>query len=323
MRIAVVMDPIASVNYKKDSTLAMLWAAAKRGHELFYLEAGDLSLREGRAYGRLASLQVFEDPARWFSLGEAELRPLAEMDAILMRKDPPFDMNFIYATYLLERAESEGVLVVNKPQSLRDCNEKLFATSFADCMVPTIVTSRSAELRAFIAEHHDVIVKPLDGMGGTGIFRLTAGGPNIGATLEVLTDNGARPIMAQRYIAEIKDGDKRVLMIDGEPVPFVLARIPQGDEIRGNLAAGGRGEARPINDDERRIAARVGPELKKRGLLFVGLDVIGSYLTEVNVTSPTCIREIDREYGYGIADKLIEAVEKQWQQQQALAKCSL
>ena len=323
MRIAVVMDPIASVNYKKDSTLAMLWAAAKRGHELFYLEAGDLSLREGRAYGRLASLQVFEDPAKWFALGEPELRPLAEMDAILMRKDPPFDMNFIYATYLLERAESEGVLVVNKPQSLRDCNEKLFATAFADCMVPTIVTRRSAELRAFIVEHQDVIVKPLDGMGGTGIFRLTAGGPNIGATLEVLTDNGARPIMAQRYIPEIKDGDKRVLMIDGEPVPFVLARIPQGDEIRGNLAAGGRGEARPINDDERRIAARVGPELKKRGLLFVGLDVIGSYLTEVNVTSPTCIREIDREYGYGIADKLIEAVEKRRQQQQALAKCSL
>ena len=223
MRIAVVMDPIASVNYKKDSTLAMLWAAAKRGHELFYLEAGDLSLREGRAYGRLSPLQVFEDPEKWFELGEAELRPLAEMDAILMRKDPPFDMNFIYATYLLERAESEGVLVVNKPQSLRDCNEKLFATAFADCMVPTIVTSRSAELRAFIAEHHDVIVKPLDGMGGTGIFRLTAGGPNIGATLEVLTDNGARPIMAQRYIPEIKDGDKRVLMIDGEPVPFVLA----------------------------------------------------------------------------------------------------
>ena len=323
MRIAVVMDPIASVNYKKDSTLAMLWAAAKRGHELFYLEAGDLSLREGRAYGRLAALQVFEDPAKWFALGEPELRPLAEMDAILMRKDPPFDMNFIYATYLLEHDQSEGVLVVNKPQSLRDCNEKLFATAFADCMVPTIVTSRSAELRAFIAEHQDVIVKPLDGMGGTGIFRLTAGGPNIGATLEVLTDNGARPIMAQRYIPEIKDGDKRVLMIDGEPVPFVLARIPQGDEIRGNLAAGGRGEARPINDDERRIAARVGPELKKRGLLFVGLDVIGSYLTEVNVTSPTCIREIDREYGYGIADKLIEAVEKRRQQQQALAKCSL
>lgn len=323
MRIAVVMDPIASVNYKKDSTLAMLWAAAKRGHELFYLEVGDLSLREGRAYGRLSPLQVFENPENWFELGEAVVRPLAEVDAILMRKDPPFDMNFIYATYLLERAEQEGVLVVNKPQSLRDCNEKLFATQFADCMVPTVVSSRASELRAFIAEQQDVIVKPLDGMGGMGIFRLAAGGPNIGATLEVLTQNGTQPIMAQRYIPEIKDGDKRVLMIDGEPVPFVLARIPQGDEIRGNLAAGGRGEARPINDDERRIAARVGPELKKRGLLFVGLDVIGSYLTEVNVTSPTCIREIDREFNYGIADRLMAAVEARWQQQRALAKCGL
>ena len=323
MHIAVVMDPIASVNYKKDSTLAMLWAAAKRGHTLWYLEPGDLSLRDGRVHGRLAPLQVFEDPAKWFELGEAVVRPLAEVDAILMRKDPPFDMNFIYATYLLERAEDEGVLVVNKPQSLRDCNEKLFATAFADCMVPTVVSSRADELRAFIAEQQDVIVKPLDGMGGMGIFRLAAGGPNIGATLEVLTANGTQPIMAQRYIPEIRDGDKRVLMIDGEPVPYVLARIPQGDEIRGNLAAGGRGEARPINDDERRIAARVGPELKKRGLIFVGLDVIGSYLTEVNVTSPTCIREIDREFNYGIADRLIEVIEQRHKQQHALRGCAL
>ncbi len=319
MQIAVVMDPIGSVNYKKDSTLAMLWAAAKRGHTLWYLEAGDLSLRDGRSLGRMAPLTVFEDPAKWYELGEAVQRPLAELDVILMRKDPPFDMNFIYATYLLERAESEGVLVVNRPQSLRDCNEKLFATAFADCMVPTVVSSRSAELRAFISEQQDVIVKPLDGMGGMGIFRLAAGGPNIGATLEMLTINGSQPIMAQRYIPEISDGDKRVLMIDGEPVPYVLARIPQGDEIRGNLAAGGRGEARPINDDERRIAARVGPELKKRGLIFVGLDVIGGYLTEVNVTSPTCIREIDREFGWGIADRLIAAIE----QRHAARKCAL
>lgn len=310
LRVAVVMDPIASVSYKKDSTLAMLWAAAARGHELFYLEVTDLSLRDGQVLGRLAPLQVFQDPTRWFALGEAVVRPLSEVDVILMRKDPPFDMNFIYATYLLERAEQAGVLVVNKPQSLRDCNEKLFATQFADCMVPTLVSARADALRAFIVEHQDVIVKPLDGMGGTGIFRLQAGGPNIGATLETLTLNGTQPIMAQRYIPEIVDGDKRVLMIDGEPVPYVLARIPQGDEIRGNLAAGGRGEARPLNDDERRIAARVGPELKKRGLLFVGLDVIGRYLTEVNVTSPTCIREIDAAYGVGIADQLIQAIER-------------
>lgn len=319
MKLAVLMDPIASVNYKKDSTLAMLWAAAKRGHELWYLEASDLSLQQGQTQARMAPLKVFENPEKWFELGEFVTQPLATMDALLMRKDPPFDMNFIYATYLLERAEQAGLLVVNKPQSLRDCNEKLFATAFADCMVPTLVTSRAVDIRQFIAEHQDVIVKPLDGMGGTGIFRLQAGGNNIGATLEVLTDNGSRPIMAQRYIPEIKDGDKRVLMIDGEPVPYVLARIPQGDEIRGNLAAGGRGEARPINEAEKRIAARVGPELKKRGLLFVGLDVIGEYLTEVNVTSPTCIREIDAAFNYGIADKLIAAIE----QKLALARCGI
>ncbi len=319
MKLAVLMDPIASVNYKKDSTLAMLWAAAKRGHELWYLEASDLSLQQGQTQARMAPLTVFENPEKWFELGEFVTQPLATMDALLMRKDPPFDMNFIYATYLLERAEQAGLLVVNKPQSLRDCNEKLFATAFADCMVPTLVTSRAVDIRQFIAEHQDVIVKPLDGMGGTGIFRLQAGGNNIGATLEVLTDNGSRPIMAQRYIPEIKDGDKRVLMIDGEPVPYVLARIPQGDEIRGNLAAGGRGEARPINEAEKRIAARVGPELKKRGLLFVGLDVIGEYLTEVNVTSPTCIREIDAAFNYGIADKLIAAIE----QKLALARCGI
>lgn len=319
MKLAVLMDPIASVNYKKDSTLAMLWAAAKRGHELWYLEASDLSLQQGQTQARMAPLTVFENPEKWFELGEFVTQPLATMDALLMRKDPPFDMNFIYATYLLERAEQAGLLVVNKPQSLRDCNEKLFATAFADCMVPTLVTSRAVDIRQFIAEHQDVIVKPLDGMGGTGIFRLQASGNNIGATLEVLTDNGSRPIMAQRYIPEIKDGDKRVLMIDGEPVPYVLARIPQGDEIRGNLAAGGRGEARPINEAEKRIAARVGPELKKRGLLFVGLDVIGEYLTEVNVTSPTCIREIDAAFNYGIADKLIAAIE----QKLALARCGI
>ena len=319
MKLAVLMDPIASVNYKKDSTLAMLWAAAKRGHELWYLEASDLSLQQGQTQARMAPLTVSENPEKWFELGEFVTQPLATMDALLMRKDPPFDMNFIYATYLLERAEQAGLLVVNKPQSLRDCNEKLFATAFADCMVPTLVTSRAVDIRQFIAEHQDVIVKPLDGMGGTGIFRLQAGGNNIGATLEVLTDNGSRPIMAQRYIPEIKDGDKRVLMIDGEPVPYVLARIPQGDEIRGNLAAGGRGEARPINEAEKRIAARVGPELKKRGLLFVGLDVIGEYLTEVNVTSPTCIREIDAAFNYGIADKLIAAIE----QKLALARCGI
>lgn len=310
MKLAVLMDPIAGINYKKDSTLAMLWAGQARGHALWYIEPDGLSLRAGETWARMAPITVFEDPAHWFELGEWVEQPLKTVDAVLMRKDPPFDMNFIYATYLLERAEQDGVLVLNRPQSLRDCNEKLFATAFPELMVPTCVSSRASELRAFIAEQKDVILKPLDGMGGMGIFRVQAGGPNIGATIEMLSDNGHRPIMAQRYIPEIVDGDKRVLMINGEPVPYVLARIPQGDEVRGNLAAGGRGEARPINAAERRIAERVGPELRKRGLLFVGLDVIGAYLTEINVTSPTCIREIDAAYGVGIAEQLMVAVEQ-------------
>jgi glutathione synthase len=310
LRIGVVMDPIESVKIKKDSTMAMLWAAAARGHELVYMEQGDLFVRDGRAFAQQTPLRVFEDYQRWFEKGTPVNAPLAELDVILMRKDPPFDMNFIYSTYILEKAEQEGVLIVNKPQSLRDCNEKLFATWFPQCMVPTLVTSKAKLLREFIVEHGDVIVKPLDGMGGTGIFHLHHGGKNIGATLESLTQLGNIPIMAQRYIPEIVSGDKRILMIDGEPVPYCLARVPQGDEVRGNLAAGGIGEPRLLTLADRWIAEQVGPELKKRGLLFVGLDVIGTYLTEINVTSPTCIREIDAQYNYGIADKLIAAVER-------------
>ena len=310
LNIAVVMDPIADIKIKKDSTIAMLWAAQARGHQLWYLEQGDLFVRDGKAFGDITPLTVFEDDEKWFELGEKQIRPLAEVDVILMRKDPPFDMNFVYSTYILEKAEAAGVLVVNKPQSLRDCNEKFFATHFPQCMVPTLISADMKKLRAFVQEHGDVIVKPLDGMGGTGIFRLIAGGPNIGATLETLTGNGGLPIMAQRYIPEIVDGDKRILMIDGEPVPYGLSRIPQGDEVRGNLAAGGRGEARALTERERWIAAEVGPELKKRGLIFVGLDVIGDYLTEVNVTSPTCIREIDAAFDTKIADRLIACIEK-------------
>ena len=310
LNIAVVMDPIESIKIKKDSTIAILWAAQARGHRLWYLEQHDLFIRDGVAYGDMAPLEVFEDAERWFERGERETRRLADVDVILMRKDPPFDMNFIYSTYLLEKAEQDGVLVVNRPASLRDCNEKIFATQFPQCMAPTLVSADMGKLRAFVHEHHDAIVKPLDGMGGAGIFRLTAGGPNIGATLETLTDDGARPVMAQRYIPEIVHGDKRILMINGEPVPWCLARVPQGDEVRGNIAAGGRGEARPLTERDRWIAAQVGPELKKRGLVFVGLDVIGDYLTEVNVTSPTCIREIEAAYHPGIADHLVATIEK-------------
>lgn len=310
LTIGVVMDPIGSVAIKKDSTMAMLWAATRRGHRLVYMEQQDLYLRDGVACALQRPLEVFENYQRWYALGEPVHAPLAALDVILMRKDPPFDMNFVYTTYLLEKAEQDGVLVVNKPQSLRDCNEKLFATWFPHCMAPTLVSSRQSLIREFIAEHREVIVKPLDGMGGMGIFHLQSGGRNIGSTLESLTQQGTLPIMAQRYIPDIVRGDKRILLIDGEPVPYCLARIPQGDEVRGNLAAGGRGEPRLLTLTDRWLAEQIGPELKKRGLLFVGLDVIGEYVTEINVTSPTCIREIDAKYGFGIADRLMEVIER-------------
>lgn len=310
IKLLIVMDDIARINIKKDSSIAMLWAAAKRGYELYYAQQEDLFIENGRAYGQLRPLQVFEDYQKWHQLGEMQSLDLAQMDVILMRKDPPFDMRFIYSTYILERAEQAGVLVVNKPQSLRDCNEKLFATQFAHCMVPTLVSSQMSRIRKFIAQHQDVIVKPLDGMGGTGIFRLQDKGLNIGATLETLSDNGTLPIMAQRYIPEIIKGDKRILLIDGEPVPYCLARVPPQGETRGNLAAGGTGVPQLLSPRDYWLASQVGQELKKRGLLFVGLDVIGDYITEINVTSPTCIREIDARFKFGIAERLMRVIEQ-------------
>lgn len=310
MRVLVVMDDIAHVNLKKDSTMAMLWAAQRRGHELGYALQQDLFLNQGKAFGQISPLQVFENTKDYYQLGEQKNQYLADYDVILMRKDPPFDMNFIYTTYILEQAEREGVWVINKPQSLRDCNEKLFATQFSHLQVPTLVTSQANLIREFITEHKDVIVKPLDGMGGMGIFRLYYDGVNIGSTLEVLTQNGTQPIMAQRYIPEIVDGDKRILMINGEPAPYCLARIPQQGDIRGNLAAGGRGEARPLSEKDKAIAKEVGPFLREKGLIFVGLDVIGEYITEINVTSPTCIREIDAQFGISLADDLFDVLEK-------------
>lgn len=310
MRVLVVMDDIAQVNLKKDSTMAMLWAGQRRGHELGYALQQDLFLNQGKAFGQISPLQVFENTQDYYQLGEKRIESLADYDVILMRKDPPFDMNFIYTTYILEQAEREGAWVVNKPQSLRDCNEKLFATQFPHLQVPTLVTSQANLIREFIAEHKDVIVKPLDGMGGMGIFRLYHDGVNIGSTLEVLTLNGTQPIMAQRYIPEIVDGDKRILMINGEPAPYCLARIPQQGDIRGNLAAGGRGEARPLTEKDKAIAKEVGSFLKEKGLIFVGLDVIGEYVTEINVTSPTCIREIDAQFGTSLADDLFDVLEQ-------------
>lgn len=313
VRLGIVMDPIAQIAFKKDSSLAMLLAAQARGWSLFYMEQQDLYQANGQARARLRPLQVFNDPQRWFELGDELDCPLADLDVILMRKDPPFDNEFVYTTYLLEQAEQAGVLVVNRPQSLRDCNEKLFATQFPHCTPPTLVSRRPDILREFAKAQRDIILKPLDGMGGSSIFRHCEGDPNLSVILETLTSHGKQQIMAQRYLPAIIDGDKRILMIDGEPVPYCLARIPAHGETRGNLAAGGRGEARPLTERDREIAAAVGPTLREKGLLFVGLDVIGEHLTEINVTSPTCIREIDAAFGTRIGEQLMDAIETKLQ----------
>ena len=310
IRIGIVMDPISEIHYNKDSSLAMLLAAQQRNWQLSYMEPQDLYLHNGQAMGNIRPLDVFADPQRWYQLGEAEQLPLNRLDVILMRKDPPFDNEFLYATHILEAAERDGVLVVNRAASLRDCNEKLFATQFPQCCPPNTVTRRADILRTFIGEHSDVILKPLDGMGGSQIFRVREDDPNISVIIETLTLHGQQQIMAQRYLPEITNGDKRILMINGEPIPYCLARIPQAGETRGNLAAGGRGEARPLSERDRWIATEVGPELRRRGLLFVGLDVIGDYLTEINVTSPTCIREIDAAYDTDIGGKLMDCIEQ-------------
>ncbi|MCP6694864.1 glutathione synthase [Pseudomonas donghuensis] len=310
VRLGIVMDPIARISYKKDSSLAMLLAAQERGWSLFYMEQQDLYQGASQARARMRPLKVFADPEHWFELDAEQDCALSELDVILMRKDPPFDMEFVYSTYLLEQAEAAGVLVVNRPQSLRDCNEKLFATLFPQCTPPTLVSRRADILREFVNQQGDTILKPLDGMGGTSIFRHRPGDPNLSVILETLTGNGTQQIMAQGYLPAIKDGDKRILMIDGEPVPYCLARIPASGETRGNLAAGGRGEARPLTDRDRWIAEQVGPTLREKGLLFVGLDVIGEHLTEINVTSPTCIREIDNAFGTKIGVQLMDAIDR-------------
>ncbi|MBF8222563.1 glutathione synthase [Halomonas sp. 328] len=310
LRIGVVMDPIADLTFKKDTTLAMLWAAQERGASLFYLEQEDLFLREGRAFGRLRPLTAHRDPGHWYDLGEAEARPLAELDVILMRKDPPVDAHFLNAVYLLGFAEREGVLVVNPTRALLECNEKLFAQQFPQCCTPTLVSCNEAELRAFHAEHQDVILKPLDGMGGSGIFHVQPDGRNLGAIIEMLTERGRRQIMAQRYIPEIRDGDTRILLVDGEPVPYGLARVPMAGETRGNLAAGGTGVSRELTERDHWLIQQVQPMIRDKGLMFVGLDVIGDYITEINVTSPTCVREIDDQRGTDIAGLLMDAIER-------------
>jgi len=307
--IVVVMDPIGSIRIAKDSTFAMLLEAQIRGHRLLYVVPGGLSLRDGVALANVRELSVRDDPADWYQAGPASHIVLGAGQVVLMRKDPPVDPAFVHDTQILGLAQRAGALVVNDPRGLRDMNEKLTALEFPQCCPPTVVSRDAATIKAFIAEHGDAVLKTLDGMGGKSIFRARAGDPNINVILETLTDGGLHLAMAQRFIPEISAGDKRILLVDGEAVDYSLARIPQGDEFRGNLAAGGRGEGRPLSDRDRWIAAQVGPEMKRRGMLFVGLDVIGDYLTEVNVTSPTCIRELDALYGLNIAGELFDVIE--------------
>ncbi len=306
------MDPIGSINPKKDSTLAMLVEAQKRGWEIYYMELNDLFIDTGIPLARSRILSVSLDPDSWYQFESEQEIGLDELDVILMRKDPPFDTEYIYATYLLELAEAAGVVVVNKPQSLRDANEKLFTAWFPQCIPATRVTRDQTRLREFLRTHGDIIVKPLDGMGGQSIFRVQQNDPNIGVIFETLTAMGNRTTMAQAFIPEIVDGDKRILMINGEPVPYALARIPQAGETRGNLAAGGKGVGIELSERDRWICAEVAPVLKKKGLLFVGLDVIGDYLTEINVTSPTCIRELDEQYNLNISAQLLDVISERF-----------
>lgn len=310
IKVGIVMDPIESISFKKDTSLALLDAAQRKGWQLFYMEDKDLALENGVAVANMAALTVKMDPENWFEKGEASWQPLADLDVVLMRKDPPFDNEYIYNTYILERAEQQGTLIVNKPQSLRDCNEKVFATAFPQCSPEVLVTQSADRLKAFHKEHGDVIFKPLDGMGGSSIFRLKADDPNVSVIIETLTNFGNESIMAQKYLHEIKQGDKRILMIDGVPVSHCLARIPAQGETRGNLAAGGHGVTQELSERDLWIANEIGPVLKEKGLIFVGLDVIGDYLTEINVTSPTCVREISRDSGQDVAMMLMDAIEK-------------
>ncbi|MDA1073210.1 MAG: glutathione synthase [Proteobacteria bacterium] len=326
-RIAFVMDPLESLSLKKDSTLAMIRAAQMRGWEISYVGIEDLFLSERQPMALTRALKLSDefaenlDPkvaqrqkaagASWYQQSAANAQPLTYFDVIMMRKDPPFDMEYIYATYLLERAESLGAKVFNRPQSLRDCNEKFFATAFPQCCPDLVVSRNLSVLTAFKKTHPNVVFKPLDGMGGKSIFRIMDGDPNLSVVLETLTNGGTSQIMGQVYLPEIALGDKRILMINGEPVPYALARVPMAGEARGNLAAGGTGVGQPLSERDRWIAHQVGPELKARGLAFVGIDVIGDYLTEVNVTCPTCIRELDAQFSLDIASMLLDHVEAQ------------
>lgn len=308
--LGVVMDPIESINPNKDSTLPMLLAARRKSWRLFYVRPGDIALLDGRISAQVFPLRVKDNPDDWFELGQAQTRQLSSLDVLLMRKDPPFDMEYIYTTYLLEKAAAEGLLVVNRPDSLRDVNEKFFTAWFPQCCPPTLISSNADLFRVFLTAHQRIIVKPLDGMGGASIFRIEQGDPNTNVILETLLDHGRRTAMAQRFLPEYIEGDKRILLIDGEPIDYALARLPAKGEGRANLAAGGAYTGVTLTERDRWICSQVAPELKRRGLIFVGLDVIGDYLTEINVTSPTCIRELDKQYDLDIGGQLMTCLEK-------------
>lgn len=310
MKLGIIMDPIQGINIKKDSSFALLIAAQKRGWEIDYMELPDIYASGDRPMARMRRLSVMDNPADWFSLSAIKTRPLNELDIILMRKDPPFDLNYIYATYILEHAERLGSLVVNKPDALRNANEKFFITHFEHCIAPTLVSRDMEILSEFIREHRDTIIKPLHGMAGSGIYKISTTGPNRRVILENMTRDNTDFVMIQKYLPEIKDGDKRILLIDGEPVPHALARVPAEGEVRANLARGGSSRGVELSERDQWLCRQVGPRLREMGLLFVGLDVIGDYLTEINVTSPTCIRELDALYNIDIAGQLLGRLEK-------------
>ncbi len=312
LNVGIVMDPIQHIKPHKDSSFAMLLEAQRRGHTLFYMQPEDLYLKNGQPFSQVSEFKVWdrEKDAQYYGFGGTHDMALKELDIILIRQDPPFTNDYLYSTHMLELAEAQGVLVVNKPQSLRDANEKLFASWFPECIPPTLVSANALQLKTFIQDHLDTILKPLDAMGGASIFRVKQDDPNINVIIETMTDHGKHHIMAQRYLPEIKEGDKRILLINGDPLDYTLARIPAEGETRGNIAAGGKGVGMPITERERWLCQQIAPTLQAKGLYFVGLDVIGDYITEINVTSPTCIRELDKQFDLNIAGLLFEHLEK-------------
>ncbi|CAM3827519.1 Glutathione synthetase [Vibrio aerogenes CECT 7868] len=310
IKLGVVMDPIESINIKKDTSFAMMLEAQRRGYEIHYIQMDGLHLEQGVAVADTQIVRLHDNPDHWFDILSTQTIELASLDAVIMRKDPPFDTEYIYATYILEKAEDDGALILNKPQSLRDCNEKLFTAWFPELTPNTLVTRKAEKIKSFRDQHQDIILKPLDGMGGASIFRVQANDPNLSVIIETLTNHGQNYCMVQSFVPDISNGDKRILIVDGEPMPYCLARIPPKGETRGNLAAGGTGEARPLSETDLKIAQAVAPVLKEKGLIFVGLDVIGDKLTEINVTSPTCVKEIEAAFDISITGKLMDAIER-------------